>query len=77
VSRIRVVVADRELTQVRAGAIMGLPQPKVSELISGGASGLGAERLLTLLNKLGVSVSIAFHQEPDFAPRRNDVRLGS
>jgi predicted XRE-type DNA-binding protein len=68
VSRIRSVVADRELTQAKAGAIMGLPQPKVSELISGGASGFGAERLLTLLNKLGMSVSIAFHQEPDFAP---------
>jgi hypothetical protein len=33
-----------------------------------GASGSGAERLLTLLNKLGVSVSIAFHEEPDLAP---------
>jgi predicted XRE-type DNA-binding protein len=68
VSRIRAVVADRGLTQVKAGAVMGLPQPKVSELISGTASGFGPERLLTILNRLGVSVSIAFHQEPDFAP---------
>lgn len=66
VSRVRAVIADRRLSQREAGRIMGLPQPKVSELVSGGASGFGAERLLHLLNKLGVSVSIAFQEEPAY-----------
>jgi predicted XRE-type DNA-binding protein len=66
VSRIRAVVADRKLTQVKAGEIMGLPQPKVSELVSGGATGFSAERLIRLLNSLGVSVSIALREEPNW-----------
>ncbi len=68
VSRIRAVIADRRLTQAKAGAIMGLAQPKVSELVNGAASGFGAERLIMLLNKLGVSVYVGFHQEPDHTP---------
>ncbi len=67
VSRVRAVIADRHLTQKEAGRIMDLAQPKVSELVSGGAAGFSAERLLHLLNKLGVSVSIAFHEGPAFA----------
>lgn len=66
VSRIRGVIADRKLTQVKAGEIMGLPQPKVSELISGAATGFSAERLMRLLNSLGVSVSIALREEPNW-----------
>jgi predicted XRE-type DNA-binding protein len=66
VSRIRAVVIDRKLTQVKAGEIMGLPQPKVSELVSGGATGFSAERLIRLLNSLGVSVSIALREEPNW-----------
>ena len=31
----RAVIADRKLTQAKAGEIMGLPQPKVSEFVSG------------------------------------------
>lgn len=67
VSRVRAVIADRRMTQKEAGLVMDLPQPKVSELVSGGAMGFSAERLLHLLNKLGVSVSIAFHEEPAYA----------
>ena len=66
VSRIRAVIADRKLTQVKAGEIMGLPQPKVSELVSGAATGFSAERLIKLLNSLGVSVSIALREEPNW-----------
>jgi predicted XRE-type DNA-binding protein len=68
VTRIRAVIADRALTQTQAGTIMGLPQPKVSELVSGGASGFSAERLFTLLNRLGVSVQIAFAVEESYTP---------
>ena len=68
VTRIRAVVSDRSLSQKNVASILDIPQPKVSELLAGSASGFGAERLVTLLNKLGVSVYVAFHEEPDFAP---------
>jgi predicted XRE-type DNA-binding protein len=68
VTRIRAVIADRELTQARAGQIMGIPQPKVSELVRGSATGFSAERLIRFLNTLGVSVSIALRAEPDWEP---------
>jgi predicted XRE-type DNA-binding protein len=76
VSRIRAVVADRKLTQVKAGEIMGLPQPKVSELVSGGAAGFSAERLIRLLNSLGVSVSIALREEPEWKAGSTFVHFG-
>jgi len=68
VSRVRAVIADRALTQAKAGEIMGIPQPKVSELVGGSASGFSAERLLLLLNKLGVSVSIVLREEAEWTP---------
>lgn len=64
ISRIRAVITDRKLTRVRASQIMSIPQPKVSELISGTAPGFGTERLIRLLNTLGVSVSISLRDEP-------------
>jgi len=67
VTRIRAVIGDRKLTQVKAGEIMGIPQPKVSELVSGSATGFSAERLIHLLNTLGVSISIALREEPDWS----------
>jgi predicted XRE-type DNA-binding protein len=68
VTRLRAAIADRKLTQVKAGEVLGIPQSKVWELVSGGASGFSAERLIHLLNKVGVSVSMAFREEPDWKP---------
>jgi predicted XRE-type DNA-binding protein len=75
VTRLRAAIADRKLTQVKAGEILGIPQSKVSELVSGGASGFSAERLVHLLNKIGVSVSLAFRQEPGWRPGETFVHF--
>ncbi|SPP92838.1 helix-turn-helix domain-containing protein [Bradyrhizobium vignae] len=75
VTRLRAAIADRKLTQVEAGEILGVPQSKVSELVSGAASGLSAERLINLLNKVGVSVSLAFSQEPGWRPGETFVHF--
>lgn len=76
VSRIRAVIADRRLTQTKAGDLLGIPQPKVSELVSGAATGFSAERLIRLLNSLGVSVSIALHEEPNWKRGSTFVHFG-
>jgi predicted XRE-type DNA-binding protein len=75
VSRLRAVIADRELTQIKAGEVLGIPQPKVWELVSGGAPGFSAERLIHLLNKVGVSVSLAFREEPDWRPGETSIHF--
>lgn len=52
VSKIDEVIAKRGLTQAEAGRIMGLPQPKISELRRGRTGDYSVERLYRLLNNL-------------------------
>ncbi len=66
--RIRVAVTDRGMTMAGAAAAMGITEVEADDLMWGSAAGLPVERLLTLLNRLGVSVRVAFRQEPGFAP---------
>lgn len=75
VTRLRAAIADRKLTEAKAGEILGIPQSKVSELLSGAACGFSAERLINLLNKVGVSVSLAFRQEPGWRPGETVVHF--
>lgn len=60
------MLADRRLTQAKASKIMDLSSEEVSDLVAGAAAGVSAERLVRLLNLLGVSVSIALHEEPNW-----------
>jgi predicted XRE-type DNA-binding protein len=68
ITRIRAAIVDRKLTRAAAGKIMGLPRSEISELVAGGATGFSAERLIHLLNTLGVSVSITLREEPKGEP---------
>ena len=52
------VVTRRKLTQVEAGVIMHLDQPKVSALLRGRLSGFSLDRLLRCLTLLGQDVEI-------------------
>jgi predicted XRE-type DNA-binding protein len=58
VSRIAELIAEREVTQVRAAQILGVPQPKVSALLRGDFTGFSLERLFRLLIALDNDVSI-------------------
>jgi predicted XRE-type DNA-binding protein len=46
------------LTQVQAGARLGISQPDVSKLMNGRYTGYSADRLLAILNALEVDVEI-------------------
>jgi hypothetical protein len=48
----------------------------VSELTLGAATGFSAERLIVLLNKVGVSVSIAFREKTDWSPGQTTIDFG-
>jgi predicted XRE-type DNA-binding protein len=58
----------RGLTQVEAGEIMGLDQPKVSHLLRGRFGGFSVYRLMDCLARLGREVEIVVH------PLRADLR---
>ena len=58
VHRIRDLIAERKLTQARAGELLGLDQPKVSALVRGRVGGYSIDRLFRFLNALGQQVEI-------------------
>lgn len=67
VSKIAEVIEKREITQVQAGEIMGLPQSKVSELCNGRTETYSVERLYRFLTRLGVGVSVVLEDQPDWS----------
>jgi predicted XRE-type DNA-binding protein len=66
VQRIRRLIADRKLTQVKAAEVLGIDQPKVSALVRGRVEGYSIERLFRFLNALGQRVEITVR--PNAAP---------
>ena len=49
---------DRKLTQVRAARLLGVSQPRVSDLVRGRIDLFSIDSLVEMLAKLGVSVSL-------------------
>jgi predicted XRE-type DNA-binding protein len=58
------VIQRKGLTQAQAGERMGLDQPKVSALVRGRLDQFSVDRLLTLLELLGLDVDIKVSREP-------------
>ncbi len=56
------VIEERGLSQVQAGRIIGLAQPKLSQLLNGHWKSYSVDRLTRYLNKLGVTVRISFER---------------
>jgi len=56
--QINAILTERKLTQRAAATILGVPQPKVSNLLNGRLSGFSVERLMGCLTTLGQDVQI-------------------
>ncbi len=56
--RIYRIVKQRGLTQAEAGAILGIKQPHVSNLMRGRSGAFSVERLMEFLTALGQDVQI-------------------
>jgi predicted XRE-type DNA-binding protein len=67
VQRIRQLIAERNLTQVKAAALLGIDQPKVSALVRGRVEGYSIDRLFKFLNALGQQVEITVRPAPTTA----------
>lgn len=52
------LVEKRNLTQAQIGELLGLPQPKVSQLLRGRLTGFSSDRLMRFLMKLECDIEI-------------------
>src|SRR5580700_142991 len=52
------IVQRRRLTQAEAAKLLGISQPKVSDLLRGRLNGFSTDRLLRFINRLGYDVQI-------------------
>lgn len=57
-------IRERKLTQEQAGKILGLAQPKVSNLIRGELDKFTIDRLMRYMRKLDYDVTISFTPKP-------------
>jgi predicted XRE-type DNA-binding protein len=74
VAKICDVIEKRGVTQVQAGALMNLPQSKVSELCNGRTENYSVERLCKLLTRIGVGVSVVLEDQPNWNRGNIEVR---
>jgi predicted XRE-type DNA-binding protein len=64
VSKISEILEEREVTQVKAAALLGIPQPKLSSMLRGQFRGLSERKLLDCLTRLGQDVQINVRNAP-------------
>jgi len=65
--RINHMLADRKLSQLEAGKILGIPQPRVSDLARGRLGKFSLEKLIDFARRLGNDVEIRL--KPSRTPR--------
>jgi predicted XRE-type DNA-binding protein len=51
-------IAKHRLTQMKAAAVFGVPQPTISKIVRGNLSKLSLEYLIRMLAQVGISVNI-------------------
>ncbi|MGH2549062.1 MAG: helix-turn-helix domain-containing protein [Thermomicrobiales bacterium] len=71
------VIRARGLTQVQAGKIMGIGQPKVSAIARGRLDGITTDALIGYLRKLGQNVGITVTPAEPIVRSPEPPRLGS
>ena len=62
--RIVSVLRHRHLSQTEMGALLGIPQPKVSRLLSGRVDGFSVEKLIHFLLRLDRDIEIWIRKAP-------------
>jgi len=62
--RIQEIIDERGLTQTEAAEVLGVNQPKVSDLLRGRLKGFSTDRLFRFLNLLDQDVEITIREKP-------------
>ncbi|HXS53905.1 MAG TPA: helix-turn-helix transcriptional regulator [Usitatibacter sp.] len=65
---IRSIIKERKLTQGQAAELVGLTQPKLSNLLRGEFHGVSERRLMDCLTRLGRDVEIVIKEKPRSRP---------
>jgi len=68
------IMRRRKLTQVKAAELMGIPQPKLSELLRGRFRAISEAKMMACLTRLGASVSIVVKYKNE---TRNEHQLSA
>jgi predicted XRE-type DNA-binding protein len=58
------ILEDKNLGQAAASELLGIPQPKVSAIVNGKVQGISMQKLMELLNDLGIDVEIVIKAIP-------------
>jgi predicted XRE-type DNA-binding protein len=66
-------IKKKKITQTAAAKILGITQPKLSELLRGHFRGYSVERLIHFLNELGKDVDIVVKSKPESRKARVSV----
>lgn len=66
VCRIAEIMKERNLTQVEASRILGMPQPKLSNMLRGKFRGISQAKIMECLTRLGLDVEIVVKKEKHF-----------
>jgi predicted XRE-type DNA-binding protein len=61
--KIQQLIEQKGMTQAEIAPLLGLDQPKVSNLMRGRLAGFSVERLFGLLNRLGHNVEVRVSEE--------------
>ena len=57
------LIEQKEMTQSEIAPLLGLDQPKVSNLMRGRLAGFSVERLFGILNRLGHNIEVHISEE--------------
>ncbi len=71
--KINAIIDRRSLSQNKAAALLGIPQPKVSAIRNYRLRGISLERLMQALTALGQNVEIIVRPCKSRSPARIDV----
>ncbi|NRR28994.1 XRE family transcriptional regulator [Oxalobacteraceae bacterium] len=62
------IIKSRQLTQLRAAELLGMQQPKLSDLLRGKFRGISQAKMIECLNRLGCDVNIVVRKKSQHAP---------
>jgi predicted XRE-type DNA-binding protein len=75
--KISQIIARRGLSQIKAAAVLGVDQPKVSAVVRGRLEKFSIERLCEFLTRLGCDVNIRVREKSKPARGRMRIQIAS
>ena len=63
-AKIGEIIRSRKLTQLQAAALLGITQPKLSNLLRGRFRGISETKMIECLTRLGRNIEIVVKQAP-------------